>query len=282
MNCRGRDRARADRRSDAEIDTGRCSSRTRRRPGTAFQIALDIPEAARRRRARCATRRRRPHGARDHAVARARVAGANAPAGEVRRRRASWARRSISARSSPTMTGRLIVLGGHGKSAALRRQPRHHLRQQRRLARRRLGRAGDRRRSRSTGATLPVVPAWVVVAPPNYGPQRKSVRTMWDLMRDVAIQAGTLPRPARPSFTRRHPADLRAPGRAAMGQRRLRGRLRLGRRWSISPRPRRSRGSATTARPGPSMRRAIANQFRTLRRSIPGRRCPGRGSTAMR
>jgi hypothetical protein len=51
------------------------------------------------------------------------------------------------------------------------------------------------------GLALNVIPAWVVVAPPNYGPQRKSVRTMWDLMRDVAIQAGTLPKPVRPSFT---------------------------------------------------------------------------------
>jgi hypothetical protein len=50
------------------------------------------------------------------------------------------------------------------------------------------------------GQPLEVVPAWVVVAPPDYGPQRKSVRTMWDLMRDVAIQAGTLPAPTRPSF----------------------------------------------------------------------------------
>jgi hypothetical protein len=51
------------------------------------------------------------------------------------------------------------------------------------------------------GVELMVTPAWLVVAPPNYGPQRKSVRTMWDLMRDVAIQAKILPRPARPSFT---------------------------------------------------------------------------------
>ena len=49
--------------------------------------------------------------------------------------------------------------------------------------------------------TLEVVPAWVVVAPPNYGPRRKSVRTMWDLMRDVAIKAGTLAAPVRPSYT---------------------------------------------------------------------------------
>jgi hypothetical protein len=51
------------------------------------------------------------------------------------------------------------------------------------------------------GADLLVTPSWVIVAPPDYGPQCQSVRTMWDLMRDVAIQAGTLPKPARPSFT---------------------------------------------------------------------------------
>ncbi|KGF68954.1 hypothetical protein LL06_13525 [Hoeflea sp. BAL378] len=51
------------------------------------------------------------------------------------------------------------------------------------------------------GQRLQVVPAWVVVAPPNYGPQRKSVRTMWDLMRDIAIKARMLPAPQRPSFT---------------------------------------------------------------------------------
>jgi hypothetical protein len=51
------------------------------------------------------------------------------------------------------------------------------------------------------GKTLPVEPAWVVVAPPNYGPCRKSVRTLWDLMRDLAVQNGWLTRPKRPSFT---------------------------------------------------------------------------------
>ena len=52
------------------------------------------------------------------------------------------------------------------------------------------------------GHVLDVDPAWVVVAPPNYGPMQKSVRTMWDLMRDVAIKAGTLKAPPRPSFDR--------------------------------------------------------------------------------
>jgi hypothetical protein len=49
--------------------------------------------------------------------------------------------------------------------------------------------------------SLPVDPAWIVVAPPNYGPCRKSVRTMWDLMHDLAVQNGWLLKPKRPSFT---------------------------------------------------------------------------------
>ena len=51
--------------------------------------------------------------------------------------------------------GRLIVLGGRGVSASLRRHQGHHLRQQRRLARRRLRRPGhregDRRRPEAAG-----------------------------------------------------------------------------------------------------------------------------------
>ncbi|GGX73753.1 LodA/GoxA family CTQ-dependent oxidase [Saccharospirillum salsuginis] len=50
------------------------------------------------------------------------------------------------------------------------------------------------------GRKLEVAPAWVVVAPPNYGPQQKTIRTMYDLMTDVAVQAGQLPAPTRPSF----------------------------------------------------------------------------------
>ncbi|MEP0265677.1 LodA/GoxA family CTQ-dependent oxidase [Dokdonia sp.] len=50
------------------------------------------------------------------------------------------------------------------------------------------------------GVALNVDPAWVVCAPPDYAPMQKSVRTMWDLMRDVAVQSGMLERPARPSF----------------------------------------------------------------------------------
>ncbi|NHZ64107.1 LodA/GoxA family CTQ-dependent oxidase [Massilia genomosp. 1] len=55
-------------------------------------------------------------------------------------------------------------------------------------------------RVRLGGRDLQVAPAWVVVAPPNYGPQQKSVRTMYAVMTDVAIQAGQLPVPVEPSF----------------------------------------------------------------------------------
>lgn len=52
------------------------------------------------------------------------------------------------------------------------------------------------------GQKLRVNPSWVIVGPPNYAPMQKSVRTMWDLMRDVAISANMLTKPARPSFDR--------------------------------------------------------------------------------
>ncbi|WP_342147974.1 LodA/GoxA family CTQ-dependent oxidase [Methylorubrum sp. SB2] len=97
--------------------------------------------------------------------------------------------------------GRLIVLGGHGKSASYDKSWAVTFANND-------GWHDDVSDGPVTatvkidGRPLPVTPAWIVVAPPNYGPQRKSVRTMWDLMRDVAITAGTLARPARPSFTR--------------------------------------------------------------------------------
>lgn len=52
------------------------------------------------------------------------------------------------------------------------------------------------------GVQLKVDPAWVICAPPDYAPMQKSVRTMWDLMRDVAVKAQMLARPVRPSFTK--------------------------------------------------------------------------------
>lgn len=96
--------------------------------------------------------------------------------------------------------GRLIVLGGHGKSASFDGSKAVTFANNE-------GWYDDTSDGPVTaevefkGEFLKVQPAWVIVAPPNYAPMQKSVRTMWDLMRDTAIQANMLPCPAIPSFT---------------------------------------------------------------------------------
>ncbi|MEU3657421.1 LodA/GoxA family CTQ-dependent oxidase [Streptomyces sp. NPDC032161] len=52
------------------------------------------------------------------------------------------------------------------------------------------------------GRPIPVEPAWVVTAPPNYAPELTSVRTMYDLVRDAFVTDGRLPEPQQVSFTR--------------------------------------------------------------------------------
>ena len=99
--------------------------------------------------------------------------------------------------------GRLVVLGGRGKSAS-------HTGARAVTFANNDGWHDDASDGPVTaevtigGTTLPVDPAWVVVAPPNYAPLQKSVRTMWDLMRDVAnATPGLKPKDAPPtSFER--------------------------------------------------------------------------------
>lgn len=96
-------------------------------------------------------------------------------------------------------SGRLIVLGGYGKSFSFNK-----------------GKAVTFANNdgwcddvsdgpitamvKFKGVELKVDPTWLVVAPPNYGPMQKSVRTMWDLIRDINVQNKKLERPTRPSF----------------------------------------------------------------------------------
>lgn len=55
------------------------------------------------------------------------------------------------------------------------------------------------------GTSIPVEPAWVVVAPPNYAPDITSVQTMYDVMYDT-FQGNWLTAPSQPSFTKHiHP-----------------------------------------------------------------------------
>ena len=96
--------------------------------------------------------------------------------------------------------GRLVVLGGRGVSAAMDGSPATDFANND-------GWHDDVSDGPVTagvtldGRTLPVDPAWVVVAPPNYAPNLKSVRTLYDLLSDVFVAAGQLSVPPRVSFT---------------------------------------------------------------------------------
>jgi hypothetical protein len=50
------------------------------------------------------------------------------------------------------------------------------------------------------GRSIPVDPAWVVTAPPNYAPEAIGVRTLYDLLQDLYIQNGWMKAPAPVSF----------------------------------------------------------------------------------
>ena len=51
------------------------------------------------------------------------------------------------------------------------------------------------------GCEIPVEPAWVVVAPPNYAPDVIGWRTMYDLLIDQYVACGRLPMPETVSFS---------------------------------------------------------------------------------
>jgi hypothetical protein len=55
---------------------------------------------------------------------------------------------------------------------------------------------------RVDGRDLPVTPAWVVTAPPNYSPESIGIRTLYDLLQDLYIQAGWIVAPKPVSFRR--------------------------------------------------------------------------------
>lgn len=52
------------------------------------------------------------------------------------------------------------------------------------------------------GAAIPVDPAWVVTAPPDFAPNAVGWRTLYDLLEAVSIQAGWLPFPSEIRFHR--------------------------------------------------------------------------------
>lgn len=169
-----------------------------------FELALDIPEAAAAT-ATPSTRRNAqvPLAERDTLSIRPGPRSVNEPGASGQRLRFDGGSfRGVPVSLGELRTdrhGRLWVFGGHGKAASIdEAMPATFANND--------GWYDDtsdgpvKASVRVHGRELAVMPAWVVVAPPNYGPQQKAVRTMYALMTDVAIRAGQLPVPAEPSF----------------------------------------------------------------------------------
>jgi hypothetical protein len=103
-------------------------------------------------------------------------------------------------------SGRLLVLGGFGFSSSPTKQPIYNP-QDPQTFNNADGWHDDisdgpvTARVTINGRELPVDPSWVVVAPPDYGPDFHAWRTLYDLLTDVAIEEGLLPLPAAVSFT---------------------------------------------------------------------------------
>jgi L-Lysine epsilon oxidase N-terminal/L-lysine epsilon oxidase C-terminal domain len=115
------------------------------------------------------------------------------------------------------------------------------------------------------GTELSVDPAWVIVAPPNYAPMQKSVRTMWDLMRDLAIKNKKLPRPARPSFER----DIRPLFERLSGLQWVNAGFAAAFGWQGPQDFSQPEWLERLSQPGATyaeLRRTIANQFRVFER----------------
>lgn len=95
--------------------------------------------------------------------------------------------------------GRLIVLGGHGVSASYDGKPAITFANNE-------GWHDDVSDGPITavvkvgGRDIRCEGAWVVVAPPNYAPEVKTVRTMYDLLRALFVDAKWLPEPETVSF----------------------------------------------------------------------------------
>ena len=119
---------------------------------------------------------------------------------------------------------------------------------------------------RIEGREIPVEPAWVLSAPPNYAPDVIGVRTLYDLLVDLYVEAGgwrTLEAVVPP----RRVSDPSAPERPAVGEQGLRGAVRTGRsprlRGSGLPRAARARSGADGVDLDAELRRQVLLSFRT-------------------
>ncbi|MFJ8016735.1 LodA/GoxA family CTQ-dependent oxidase [Streptomyces sp. NPDC096339] len=97
--------------------------------------------------------------------------------------------------------GRLLVLGGHGRSASVKpHNPLVHYANNDHW----FDDISDGPVTATVtvggGRTIPVTPAWVIVAPPDFAPDVTSLVTLYDVAREVAERAGWLPAAEEVSF----------------------------------------------------------------------------------
>ncbi len=169
-----------------------------------FQLALDIPEA---KAAPDTARRNADIKGSERAKllidgGRVSISGSNQSGPQYQFDQGSFFDKKVYLGELKTQDdGQLLVLGGHGKSSSIDGKPATTF-------------ANNDGWHDDTsdgpvvakvcidGRELPVDPAWVVVAPPNYGPLQKSVRTMFDLITDVHTKSGLLAKPSTVSFTK--------------------------------------------------------------------------------
>ena len=125
------------------------------------------------------------------------------------------------------------------------------------------------------------MPAWVVVAPPNYGPLQKSVRTMWDLMRDLAVDNLGLKAPAKPSFANDILPIFQRLSRLQWVNEGFAGTFGWGNVNNFETAAMVARLGSAAAR-DKDFRQSLVNQFCELFDRVRGHRCRGRSCTATR
>jgi hypothetical protein len=167
-----------------------------------FQIALDIPEAA-----SADPSRKRNKGVSDRSklaivAQKLAISGNSAPSGRLPIFEGEFCGQPVYlGELKIDAKGRLIVLGGRGKTGSI---PGAKIT----TFANNDGWHDDVSDGPVTatvliaGNEIPVDPGWVVVAPPNYAPDLKGVRTLYDLMLDVFIDAGWVSPPGTASFVR--------------------------------------------------------------------------------
>jgi hypothetical protein len=170
-----------------------------------FQIALDIPEARDPRQTPSALRNAGVTGADRASLAidggSRTISGADRHGPQYRFDSGRFMGRKVLLGEVRTdEAGRLLVLGGHGTSASSDGSPLTDFANNDKWH----DDVSDGPVTAEVtvrGRSIPVDPAWVITAPPNYGPNIVTVRTMHDLLYDAYMRCGWIPFPDRVSFT---------------------------------------------------------------------------------